>query len=172
MKAAVALLEKHGAVATFAVFGCDAATIRAMPECNELVRPLRKWTSQIHLRGAYDPRTVLDHMQASGWIVVPSVWWENSPLVIQEAFLAGRPVICSGIGGMREAVTDQHDGLHFSPNDWGDLAEKFENCISEEGLWSRIQQGVRPPNNVEKMNDEFVQIYKEALQDSNNPAVS
>ncbi|POR40306.1 glycosyltransferase [Methylobacterium sp. V23] len=171
LNAAVALLEKHGAVATFAVFGCDVATIKAMPECRDLVRPLRKWASQVHLRGAYDPRTVLDHMQASGWIVVPSVWWENSPLVIQEAFLAGRPVICSGIGGMREAVTDQHDGLHFSPNDWGDLAEKFENCIFEEALWSRLQQGVRSPNNVENMNDEFVRIYKEILKGNNNPTM-
>ena len=51
------------------------------------------------------------------WVVVPSLWWENSPLVIQEAFLHGRPVICSDIGGMAEKVTDGVNGLHFRAGD-------------------------------------------------------
>ena len=41
-------------------------------------------------------------MRQADWIVVPSIWWENAPLVILEARAAGRPVICSGIGGMAE----------------------------------------------------------------------
>src|SRR5262249_57931996 len=47
------------------------------------------------------------------WVIVPSIWWENSPLVIQEAFAYGKPVICSDIGGMAEKVTDRVNGLHF-----------------------------------------------------------
>jgi glycosyltransferase involved in cell wall biosynthesis len=47
------------------------------------------------------------------WVVVPSIWWENSPLVIQEAYQHGRPVICSDIGGMAEKVTHGVNGLHF-----------------------------------------------------------
>ena len=43
-------------------------------------------------------------MRQADWIVVPSIWWENAPLVILEARAAGRPVICSGIGGMAELV--------------------------------------------------------------------
>src|SRR5207244_4345149 len=46
------------------------------------------------------------------WVVVPSVWWENSPLVIQDAFLHERPVICSNIGGMAEKVID---GVKWTP---------------------------------------------------------
>ena len=52
-------------------------------------------------------------MSSVDWVVVPSIWWENSPLVIQEAFMHGRPVICSDIGGMAEKVNDGVDGLHF-----------------------------------------------------------
>ncbi len=56
----------------------------------------------------------LDELMAGvDWVVVPSIWWENSPLVIQEAFAHGRPVICSDIGGMAEKVTDGVNGLHF-----------------------------------------------------------
>ena len=46
------------------------------------------------------------------WVVVPSIWWENAPLVIQEAFRHRRPVICGDIGGMAEMVRDGVDGLH------------------------------------------------------------
>jgi glycosyltransferase involved in cell wall biosynthesis len=37
-------------------------------------------------------------------LVVPSLWYENSPVVIQEAFAAGVPVIASDIGALREKV--------------------------------------------------------------------
>ncbi|WP_264196252.1 glycosyltransferase [Microvirga lenta] len=52
----------------------------------------------------YRGEDVLDLMSSCDFIVVPSVWWENSPVVIQEARLAGRPLICSNIGGMSEKV--------------------------------------------------------------------
>ena len=43
-------------------------------------------------------------MRSIDWVVMGSVWWENSPVVIQEAFKFGRPVICPDIGGMAEKV--------------------------------------------------------------------
>ncbi|MCB9159890.1 MAG: glycosyltransferase [Caldilineaceae bacterium] len=55
-------------------------------------------------------------------LVVPSVWYENAPLVIQEAFATGTPVITADFGGMREAVTDHLDGLCSSPGDVPALA--------------------------------------------------
>ena len=62
-------------------------------------------------------------MRAVDWVVVPSIWWENAPLVIHEARAAGRPVICSGIGGMAELVEDGVTGLHVPPGDAAALAE-------------------------------------------------
>ncbi len=69
------------------------------------------------------------------WVVVPSRWWENSPLVIQEAFLHGRPVICGDIGGMAEKVRDGVDGLHFRAGDPTSLAETLLRAIRTPGLW-------------------------------------
>ena len=54
--------------------------------------------------GPYRRGDVPRLMAEIDWVVVPSRWWENSPLVIQEAFMHGRPVICSDIGGMAEKV--------------------------------------------------------------------
>ena len=52
-------------------------------------------------------------MRSVDVVLVPSLWWENSPLVIQEALRNRRPVICSDIGGMAEKVRDGIDGFHF-----------------------------------------------------------
>ena len=50
-------------------------------------------------------------------LVVPSIWEENSPLVIREAFAAGVPVVASRIGGIPETVGDGVSGLLFEPGE-------------------------------------------------------
>jgi glycosyltransferase involved in cell wall biosynthesis len=78
------------------------------------------------------------------WVVMGSIWWENSPLVIQEAFKYGRPVICPDIGGMAEKVRDLTTGLHFRARDPISLAEVVERAATEEGLYDRVS-GALPP---------------------------
>src|SRR5436190_473016 len=68
-------------------------------------------TANVTFAGPYAPGDVAHLMSQIDWVVVPSIWWENSPLVIQEAFMHGRPVICSDIGGMSEKVTHGVNGL-------------------------------------------------------------
>ncbi len=72
--------------------------------------------------GPYDNADVRKLMQACDYVLTPSTWWENSPVVIQEAYAAGRPVICTGIGGMAEKVPNRRSGLHFRLGDAADLA--------------------------------------------------
>ena len=59
---------------------------------------------QVTFAGAYGAEDLPALLARADYVVVPSIWWENSPLVIQEAFLHGHPVICSDIGGMAEKV--------------------------------------------------------------------
>jgi glycosyltransferase involved in cell wall biosynthesis len=61
--------------------------------------------------GLYRGDNVIALMSACDWIVVPSIWWENSPIVMQEARLAGRPLICADIGGMAEKADPRVDHL-------------------------------------------------------------
>jgi glycosyltransferase involved in cell wall biosynthesis len=78
------------------------------------------------------------------WVVMPSIWYENAPLVIQEAFQHRRPVITSNIGGMAEMVRDGVDGLHARPGDAGHLATVLRRAASEDGLWQRLVEGIAP----------------------------
>ncbi len=57
---------------------------------------------RVRFYGAYQNAEMPRLMQSVDWVVMPSIWWENSPIVIQEALHHRRPVICSNIGGMAE----------------------------------------------------------------------
>ena len=94
--------------------------------------------SQLKFFGSYFNYELPRHTAAVDWFVVPSVWWENSPLVIQEAFMARRPVLCSNIGGMAEKVRDGIDGLYFAAGDAASLADAMARCLTEPGLWDRL----------------------------------
>ena len=68
-------------------------------------------------------RDVFNNVDA---IVVPSVWVENSPLVIHEAMQARVPVITADTGGMAELVRDGENGLLFKFRDTQSLAERMQ----------------------------------------------
>ena len=97
----------------------------------------------LEYRGPYDMTQVISLMSSVGWVLVPSIWWENSPVVIEEAFISGRPVICSDIGGMAEKVTDGVNGRHFRARDPDDLARVILEAGASEKEWRNLSRNVR-----------------------------
>jgi len=65
-------------------------------------------------------RTLLLNARA---VILPSLWYENQPFAITEAFAAGKPVIASDLGGMTELVKHRERGLLVPPGDAKALAE-------------------------------------------------
>jgi glycosyltransferase involved in cell wall biosynthesis len=94
------------------------------------------------LAGEYDRADLGQLMANIDWVVVPSIWWENSPVVIQEAYQYGRPVICSDIGGMAEKVADGVSGLHFRRGDVASLAKVMRRAAKTSGLWEKLRSGI------------------------------
>lgn len=62
----------------------------------------------------------------SGAVVLPSIWYENQPFSILEAFAAGKPVIASDLGGMTELVKNSNGGLLVPPGEVKALAEAIK----------------------------------------------
>jgi glycosyltransferase involved in cell wall biosynthesis len=91
--------------------------------------------------GSYRPDELPRLMEQVDWTIVPSIWWENSPVVIQEAFLHHRPPIVSDIGGMAEKVRDGVDGLHFRAASPEDLAGRLRTVLADPALWDRLSAG-------------------------------
>jgi glycosyltransferase involved in cell wall biosynthesis len=98
--------------------------------------------NNVTLCGRYEHEDLPALMAGVDWVVVPSTWWENAPLVIDEAFMHGRPVICSGVGGMAEKVRHGVDGLHFRLGDPRDLARSIAQAVHTPGLWEQLREGI------------------------------
>lgn len=80
----------------------------------------------IRFAGPVDPRHVGDVLRQVDCLVVPSLWYENSPLVIQEAFGVGTPVVASRLGALAEKVREGKAGRLFNPGSVEDLAEVLQ----------------------------------------------
>jgi len=111
--------------------------------------------------GAYAPGDLPARIAAADWVVVPSLWWEHAPLVILEAFRHRRPVICSGIGGMAELVTDGVNGLHAPAGDAAGLAAAMRQAATQPGLWTQLVNSIQPPRIMPMVVDDHVKLYHE-----------
>ena len=77
---------------------------------------------------------VLEVFNRCDVIVVPSIWAENSPLVIHEALQAGLPVITADYGGMAEYVHHEENGLLFAHRDPKSLAAQMQKLVDAPNL--------------------------------------
>ena len=62
-------------------------------------------------------------MHSATALVVPSIWYENFPRTVVEAFACGLPVIASRIGALASLIEDGKTGILFNANDPADLAK-------------------------------------------------
>lgn len=116
---------------------------------------------RVTMVGPYQPDDLGRLMANIDWVVLPSIWWENAPLVIQEAFRHGRPIICSDIGGMAEQVRNGIDGLHARVGDARSFAQMIHRAGSEPGLWQQLQAGIEPPHSMVDHVDVLTALYAE-----------
>lgn len=73
-------------------------------------------------------------------LVIPSIWLENSPLVIHEAFMAGVPVVGARIGGIADLVADGVNGLLYAHDSSKDLAETLTTLATDKVLLNRLRR--------------------------------
>ncbi len=93
-------------------------------------------------------------------LAVPSMWYENSPNVILEAYGYRTPVIGSRFGGIVELVEEGQSGLLFERGDVDSLAGQLRRLIEEPGLLEHLRAGVPPVRSVDEEMDELEEIYR------------
>ncbi len=93
---------------------------------------------RVDLVGRVDHRRIAEVYRRFDAVAVPSLWAENSPLVIAEAMASGLPVIASDLGGSGELVADGETGYLVPPGDPRALAERIERLRLSPELWRRL----------------------------------
>jgi len=135
----------------------------------EYMRTLRQMAAsdpRIRFTGAYDNDHVGDLLARLDVVIVPSVWHENWPFVVLEAFRAGAPVIASGVGGLTEMIRHDVDGLLFDPGSHVDLAHCLQRLLDDPLLLPRLRNGIQPVRSDEDEQADLLDIYARAAESS------
>ncbi len=116
----------------------------------------------VDVHAGYQNDDVVALMRDCDWIVVPSIWWENAPVVMEEAALAGRPVLCSAIGGMAEKIAAGMPGATFRAGDPTDLARALRMIVGGD-LVVRQMDAVDAAAIQHERVDAYLALYREVV---------
>jgi glycosyltransferase involved in cell wall biosynthesis len=92
-------------------------------------------------------------------LAVPSLWLENSPLVIHEAFMAGVPVVGARIGGIADLIQDGVNGLLYEPNAPEALAAALSRLATDRGLLASLAANVPTVGTIEADAEHWEGVY-------------
>ncbi|HEX9923981.1 MAG TPA: glycosyltransferase family 4 protein [Anaerolineae bacterium] len=117
----------------------------------------------VEFAGRFDNRRVAEILRQTDVIVVPSIWYENSPIAIMEALTAGTPVVTANLGGMPEMVHHNQNGLLFAPGDAPDLARQLQRLVDEPDLVANLAAGAQPVRMIDHEMEQLFSIYENLL---------
>jgi glycosyltransferase involved in cell wall biosynthesis len=104
-------------------------------------------------------------------LVVPSLWLENSPLVIHEAFMARVPVVASRIGGIADLVQDGITGVLVEPNAPRELAAALQALATDHERLRALSSAAPPVKSLEQDAERWTEIYRSVVA-SRTPATA
>ena len=111
---------------------------------------------------------VRQEMADAAALILPSIWYENFPRTLVEAFGCALPVIASRIGALAELVNDGVTGLLFEPGNAQDLAKKMlwaqqhPNEMAEMGRNARVLYEAE--FTAERNYQQLMAIYEDAIE--------
>jgi len=114
-----------------------------------------KGITSIEFAGRFENYRVAEIFNQTDVAVVPSIWYENSPIAIMESLTTGTPVVTADLGGMPELVKHDVNGLLFEAGSSDDLARQLQRLLDTPTLVASLAANARP---VRLIDDEMVQI--------------
>ena len=132
------------------------------------VRSLKKLAGRdkrIKWMGRMEHDRMAEALQGIDALVVPSLWYENSPLTIHEAFMAKVSVIASNIGGMKELLQDG-GGLLFQPGNHEELAAKIGELAENPGRIADLIKTIPQVKSIEENCRELMILYQMLIKNA------
>jgi glycosyltransferase involved in cell wall biosynthesis len=120
---------------------------------------------RIELAGTFPPERIGHVLSGMDVLVVPSRWYENTPLVVYSAFAAGTPVVATNLGGLSEVVEHEKNGLLFELGDAESLAAQLRRLYEEPGLLEGLRSGIGHVKTVEENVSELEELYASLIKE-------
>lgn len=133
----------------------------AQPDFMAYLDALRGDDARISFCGTFPNNKIGEILFGIDVLVVPSTWYENTPLIIYSAMAAGCPVIASDLGGMSEVVQHNRNGLLVPPGDARELAKAILRLVADRALLETLSANCRRPKSIRDYVAELIDIYGE-----------
>ncbi len=132
----------------------------------KLCSELTKSNDNVKWKGVIGQSEIVPVLSSYHALCLPSTFSEMSPLVIQEAFAAGIPVIGSDVYGIAEQVQDGINGLLFSFNDVDSLLRVLSRIVEDKSLLPKLAAKVSPPTGFSEVSSATLEVYRSILEGS------
>jgi glycosyltransferase involved in cell wall biosynthesis len=129
------------------------------------LRGLADGDERIEFCGTFPPARLGDTIASLDVLVIPSVWYENTPLVAYSAQAAACPIVASNVPGLAEVVQHDENGLLFEPGDSRGLAAALEQLVRRPGLLSRLSSRAPSPRPIGDYVSSLIDIYGEVMRE-------
>jgi len=114
----------------------------------------------VRLEGGFDRDRVAEVYAGMDVLAICSLWPENSPLVIHEAFMAGVPVVGARMGGIADLVSDGVNGLLYDAFSAEDLADRLRRLLDEPELLERLRGARTPVKTIDHDAEDWLDRYR------------
>jgi glycosyltransferase involved in cell wall biosynthesis len=168
---AVALVHARGVAVRLEVHGLSSTALEdGAKSGSAFLRICADWVNKlgpevVDLMGPYASEDLQQRLSGLDTLVMGSSWYENSPIVIQEAFQHGLPVLAPRLGGMAEKVRDGETGWLFEPGDVQDLARLLAQITDQPEEIRRMGQCARrKAMRLRRTGFQHERLYRRLLQ--------
>jgi glycosyltransferase involved in cell wall biosynthesis len=150
--------------ATLRLYGDEAQFPDYAKKLHDLVEKSGKAGDSISFNGTFPNDQLGAILQEIDVLVVPSRWYENTPLVMQSALATRTPLIVTDLGGMSELVKHGHNGLLFKLNDYHSLAAQILALLQDPALLATLTSNISDERTVPEMVNDIESVFDKVLE--------
>jgi glycosyltransferase involved in cell wall biosynthesis len=154
------------AIGAFREISADSATLHLYGDADlsrQSEEIVGRRSKQIFLHGPFEPGQAASIFKNIDALILPSIWVENAPKVLHEAFGAGVPVIASDHGSLPEFVGQGRGGMLFKAHDALNLRSLIKEIAANPEKLAIARDTIPAPVGIDKSARMIEDIYKEII---------
>lgn len=122
---------------------------------------------RIIFHGFLEDKKLMEMYKMANLTVVPSIWYDNSPMVVYESFMNSTPVAGSRIGGIPELIKHGYNGFLFEPGNINELTEILREIAEDPGILKSLERNAfktAKKYDIKRHVNKLEEIYKSIME--------
>ena len=115
--------------------------------------------SDIEFSGTFPNASIFAVLAEIDIIVIPSIWYENTPLIMYSAQAASKIIIASDLPGLAATIEHDHNGFLFPSGDSQSLAQLLQKIILNADLRKSVTANLQPPRSTAAYVDDLINVW-------------